>query len=64
MFSIFFALILEGRGVTQSRVAQLAPTDLSFMSTHFSHTCDTHMKHEVSGLIFALKQMLDQPNAH
>ena len=35
-FSTFFTLILEGRGVTQSRVAQLALTGLSLMSTHFS----------------------------
>ena len=39
----FFTLILEGRGVTQSRVAQLALTDLSLMPTHFSHTCDNHI---------------------
>ena len=39
-----FALIFEGRGVTQSRVAQLALTDLSLVPHHFTYSCDTRVK--------------------
>ena len=42
--SIFFTLLLEGRGVTQSCVAQVALTDLSLIPNHFTYSCDTHVE--------------------
>ena len=40
----FFALILERRGVIQSRVAHLPLADLSLVPNDFTYSCDTRVK--------------------